>query len=82
MKKPLFEAECEYTDLFCGQANYAWVKRATITYTNPSQRAVVRAAKKALGLTGCKATTYDTGVYLEVRFDSTVLFITPIEAQK
>jgi hypothetical protein len=42
--------ECEYTDTFGGQANYAWVTRETIHMKeSASNRAVMIAAKKAVG---------------------------------
>ena len=42
----------EYTDTFAGEANYSWVRRATIDVPeHASDYLVVRRAKAALGLT-------------------------------
>lgn len=50
----------EYTDLFAGEANYSWVRRATFdaprTATN---KMLVRRAKRALGVTGKHRTSGD-----------------------
>lgn len=47
--------DCELTDTFSGEANYSWVKRATLIYAvEPSDRALILAAKRALGLTGIR----------------------------
>lgn len=52
--------ECELTDTFAGETNYSWVKRATLVYTTePTDRALILAAKRALGLTGIKCTRED-----------------------
>lgn len=52
--------DCELTDTFAGEANYSWVKRATLIYsTEPTDRALILAAKRALGLTGIKCTRED-----------------------
>lgn len=47
--------DLELTDTFAGEANYSWVKRATLIYSaEPTDRALILAAKRALGLTGIK----------------------------
>lgn len=52
--------DCELTDTFAGEANYSWVKRATLIYSaEPTDRALILAAKRALGLTGIKCTRDD-----------------------
>lgn len=52
----------EYTDTFGGEANYAWVKRATFkTRAGASQREVMRAAKAALNLSGVPGRTESYG---------------------
>ena len=52
--------DLELTDTFAGEANYSWVKRATLVYTfEPSDRTIVTDAKRALGLTGIKCTRDD-----------------------
>lgn len=66
----------EYTDTFGGEANYSWVKRGTVEATD--ERAAVRAAKKAAGLTGAPCRREDQGdtVALYPAGTCTVLFIT------
>ena len=45
----------EYTDTFGGEANYSWVRRATLfCHAKHGKRDVLRAARAALGLTGIK----------------------------
>lgn len=59
---------CELTDTFGGEANYAWVRRAEITLPDgASDLAVVRAGKAALGLTGVRCRTSGHGDMLELR---------------
>ncbi len=72
--------DCELTDLYCGEANYSWVRRVTIeTPDNASRRSIVMAAKRALGLTGVKCRTSDNGDGWELRPQGLlqVAFITP-----
>ena len=74
-KKDTFTAE--YTDLFGGEANYSWARRATIPATE-SRRALMRRAKAALGLSGVRGRSHDYGDMLEFRpyRSGTVMFIT------
>lgn len=67
----------ELTDLFCGEANYSWVKRATVTmpelthygydgsnYAKPNKtykRELMKAAKAAVGLTGVRGRVENYG---------------------
>lgn len=52
--------DLELTDTYAGEANYSWVKRAALVYaTEPTDRALILAAKRALGLTGIKCTRED-----------------------
>ena len=52
--------DLELTDTFAGETNYSWVKRTTLVYaTEPTDRALILAAKRALGLTGIKCTRDD-----------------------
>lgn len=52
----------EYTDTFCGEANYSWVRRAEISAPAQASRALlVRRAKAALGLKGRHRNVYDFG---------------------
>ena len=60
--------ECELTDTFGGEANYSWVRRATVTLPdNATPRQLVRAGKHALGLTGVRCKTWDSGDMIELR---------------
>ena len=59
---------CELTDTFGGEANYGWVRQATITApAGASDRAIVRRAKAALGMTGDRCRTYCHGDLWELR---------------
>jgi hypothetical protein len=70
---------CEYTDTFNGEANYSWVRRATIEAPEDATRAtIMRRAKAALGLTGVRMRTIrDHGDLIEARpyCMCTVMFI-------
>ena len=69
----------EFTDAFGGEANYSWVQRATIEVPdNLSDRAIVRRAKKALGVEGMRAKRredYGDQIWLWGIGGCTVLFI-------
>ena len=57
-----FTVDVEYTDTFGGEANYCWVKRATLTLpVGISDRAIMRRAKAAMGLTGMRGRTESQG---------------------
>ena len=66
----------EYTDTFSGEANYSWARRYTIQATN--DRAAIRAAKAAIGITGLRCTKTNYGDLIELRPVGicTILFIT------
>jgi hypothetical protein len=69
----------ELTDTFGGEANYAWVKRATIDHPETkSIMALRRAAKRAVGLTNVRGAWCDIGDTMEFRphGDCIVLFVT------
>ena len=58
----------EYTDTYGGEANYSWVKRTTIEACDePSDLALMRRAKAALGLSGLRGVTYRHGDMIEFR---------------
>jgi hypothetical protein len=58
----------EWTDTFGGEANYSWVKRATIEAGDePSDVALMRRAKAALGLSGLRGRTFNHGDMMEFR---------------
>ena len=74
-----FTVTVEYTDTFGGEANYSWVKRTTLSLPyNASRRSVMYHAKKAMGLTGVRGDTTDTGDTIGFRpYNScTVLYVT------
>lgn len=63
-----FTLDCEYTDTFSGEANYSWVRRKSLELPEGiSNRALVRRAKTALGLTGVKGRMYCAGDFWEFR---------------
>jgi hypothetical protein len=60
--------QAEWTDTYGGEANYSWVRRATIeALGDVSVRAIVRRAKRELGISGVKGRTYDHGAMIEFR---------------
>ena len=72
--------DCEHTDTFGGEANYSWVRRATIELPeNASDRSIVLAAKKALEMTGltCRKVSHGDMIELRPLGQCTVVFITP-----
>jgi hypothetical protein len=69
----------EWTDTYGGDANYSWVKRATIKADgDTSDLALMRRAKSALGLSGLRGRTYQRGDMIEFRpyRMACVLFVT------
>jgi hypothetical protein len=76
----LISYDCELTDTFGGEANYAWVRRATFEApSNISDLAIVRRGKAALGMTGdrCRVSNYGDSVELRPYGACVVAFITP-----
>ena len=69
------KAHVEYTDLFSGQANYAWVKRFEFDCTGMTDLQIIRYAKKQLGISGKRAIHSINQCELARYFDSTVLFV-------
>lgn len=60
--------QCEMTDTYGGEANYAWVRRGTtLVPDDASRRTVVRRVKAELGLTGTRCRTMDHGDMIELR---------------
>ena len=68
-------AHVEYTDLFCGEANYAWVKRFDFDCTGMTDLQIIRRAKSELGISGKRAVHSINQCDLARYFDSTVLFV-------
>lgn len=68
----------EYTDTFGGEANYCWVRRATINAPDNASRALImRRAKAAVGLSGARGVTWEFDDTYEFRpyGSCTVLFV-------
>lgn len=67
----------EMTDLFNGEINYAWVKREEIEGEGLTDLALVRRAKKVLGVGGWRTRTSKIGDDLRLDFvgGSRVAFI-------
>lgn len=66
--KTLIKHDIEYTDTFGGEANYSWCRRETVELPeNASRLSIVRACKKALGLTGTRCRAHDFGDMIELR---------------
>lgn len=58
----MLSISCELTDLFCGEANYSWVVRETFSLPpGSSDLMIIRAAKRALGLSGIRCRKEDLG---------------------
>lgn len=79
MPNETFEINVEYTDTFGGEANYCWVKRATLTLPKGiSNRAIMRRAKAAIGLSGMRGKSNCSGDFFEFRpyGSCTVMFAT------
>ena len=71
--------QCELTDTFGGEANYAWVRRRHIEApANASDRALIRAAKRAVGLDGRhRKEVWGDTIAVRPAGAALVLFITP-----
>lgn len=68
MPKETFTVDVEYTDTFGGQANYSWVRRETLTLpVGLSDAAIMRRAKRAMGITGMRGRSFANGDYWEFR---------------
>lgn len=69
----------EMTDLFCGEPNYGWVKRGTLTLpATASQHKIMREAKKALDITGiaCRLEKWHNGWTLRPTRSECVAWVT------
>ena len=75
-----FKLDVEYTDTFGGEANYSWVKPETLELPalKLSDRAIMRRAKAAMGLSGVRGRSYSYGDMWEFRpyRSHTVMFAT------
>ena len=62
------EFDIEVTDTFCGESNYSWVRRTTITAPPALSRlCLVRRVKAAIGWTGMPCQVSPIGNALEIR---------------
>ena len=69
-------ANVEYTDLYCGTANYSWVKRFEFDCAGMTDAQIMRHAKKRLGISGKRALCLHIQCDNLARyFSSTVLFV-------
>jgi hypothetical protein len=60
--------EAELTDTFGGEVNYSWVQRERIELpAGSSDLSIVRAAKRALGLSGVRCARSELGETIELR---------------
>ncbi len=70
----------EITDLFCGEANYSWVKRGVISEPKKTMRGNITYVKGLLDLAGIRHTTEDYGDMVRIDFTKggllNVLFLT------
>ena len=68
--------EVEVTDLFGGEANYAWVERSKLRVPDGiSDLALVRRIKSAAGYSGIRGRTYVRGDSVEIRFPACCVVI-------
>lgn len=73
-----FKMDVEFTDTFGGEANYCWVKRATLTLpVGSSDRAIMRAAKAAMGLSAVRGRldSHGDGFAFRPYRSATVMFV-------
>lgn len=71
--------QIEYTDTFCGEANYSWVKRETLDVAdNIRAQELKRKAKDAMGLSGTRGLWSDYGdtIAFKPRGMCTIMFVT------
>jgi hypothetical protein len=72
--------QAELTDLFNGEANYAWVRRETFTLPDTStDLGAVRVAKRRLGIAGlrCRRERWGDTIVLRPIGWSVIVFIEP-----
>jgi len=63
-----YQVEVELTDTYGGEANYCWVRRATLTLpVGISNRAIMRRAKAAVGITGMRGEAINYGDTIDFR---------------
>ena len=77
--KPAFTMSVEYTDTYGGEANYSWVRRASLILPGGvSDLAVMRRAKRAVGLSGVRGRTDKNGDSFTFRPHRicTIMFVT------
>ena len=68
--------DIEVTDLFGGEANYAWVERSKLRVPDGiSDLALVRRIKSVTGYSGIRGQTYVSGDSVEIRFPARCVVI-------
>lgn len=67
-EKPIGHYDVELTDTFGGEANYSWVVRKALPITdNMSDLALVRRAKKVLGINGLRCSVENYGDVIQLK---------------
>jgi len=68
--------DIEVTDLYGGEANYAWVYRYEIGAPDDiSDLALVRRIKSAAGYSGIRGNSFISGDFVEIRFPARCVVI-------
>ena len=68
--------DIEVTDLFGGEANYAWVERSELRVPDGiSDLALVRRIKSVTGYSGIRGRTWVAGDFVQIRFPSRCIVI-------
>ena len=68
--------DIEVTDLFGGEANYAWVERSKLRVPDGiSYLALVRRIKSVTGYSGIRGRTWVAGDFVQIRFPSRCIVI-------
>lgn len=64
------KATIEHTDLFCGEANYCWLNRASIETEGLTDNQIIRRLKKKIGLNGLRSRLIiESGDYKQYKID-------------
>ena len=67
-RKDTFVIDVQFTDTFGGDANYSWVRQASLELApGLSDLAIMRRAKRAMGLSGVRGRSYSHGDMWEFR---------------
>ena len=64
----MMKMNIEVTDTFCGEPNYCWVERYSVSMPDDaSDLAVMRKAKELCGYSGLRGRTFNDGDTIEFR---------------